>query len=140
MGFKVKVKFDSVDQLAQRLDAMPGAIQRAAVAAGRETIALIDESFSSETAPNGAPWASRVRNGGHPILTKTSRLRGSFRLIPIRRGFIVRTRVQYSSFHMSGTSRMVARPFMPKRGRIPSKWRRRWVRVVTRELLRGIRN
>lgn len=140
MGFKVKVKFGGIDDLARRLDAMPNAIQRAGVMAGRETISLIEESFSSETAPDGAPWAPRVRNGGHPILTKTARLRGSFRLIPLRRGFIVRTRVQYSSFHMSGTSRMVARPFMPKRGRLPAKWRRRLTRVIIRELMKGIRN
>ncbi len=140
MGFRVKVNFEGIEKLASSLDAMPNTIQRAALAAGQETVALVEETFADQKAPGGAAWAPKVRPDGRPILVRGGRLSRSFRLIPLRRGFIVRTGVQYASFHMTGTRRMVSRPFFPRRGRVPGEWRQRWVRVVTRELLRGIRS
>ncbi len=139
MGFKVKVRFQSIDRLAQSLGSMPDAIARAARAMGQETLQLIDEGFAKGQSPDGAPWAAKKRPDGRRVLHGASgRLRGGNRLIPLRRGFIVRNQTPYASFHMTGTGRHVARPFYPSRGRVPSTWRPRWVRIIKRELLRGM--
>ena len=140
MGFRVKIRFQAIDRLAQSMQSMPETIARAARAMGDETLKLIDEGFTKQQSPDGAAWAAKKRPDGRRILHgRTGRLKGGNRMIPLRRGFIVRNNTPYASFHMTGTSRHVARPFYPSRGRVPSTWRPRWVRVVRAELLKGLR-
>ena len=139
MGFRVKIRFQGVDRLAQALGSMPNAIQNATRAMGDETLRLIEEGFAKQQSPDGASWAPKKRPDGRSILVgRTRRLRSGNRLVPLRRGFIIRNNTPYASFHMTGTTRHVARPFYPTRGRIPSTWRRRWIRIIKRELLKGM--
>lgn len=96
-----------------------------------------NEQFATEGAFGGERWAPlaestlRSKPGGLPILVRTGRLKGSAhtkRLLPqmLEWG----SDVEYGRFHMTGTSRMPARP--------PIKLPERIKRAATREIQRNL--
>lgn len=98
-----------------------------------EALVLVEEGFQKEQAPNGARWAPLKYRVGK-ILTKTGKLRGSFKSSTAGRQIRITSRVKYAGFHQSGTSRMVARPMLPG-GSLPRRWDRRLTREAEQVLL-----
>ncbi len=68
------------------------------------------ENFDGSHDPGGAPWAPTKRGG--QILVDTGALRGSIDFIVGSDSVEVGSNVFYGAFHQSGTSKMVARPFI----------------------------
>lgn len=125
MGFKfVQPRFGPVPR---RLRELKRGDIRAAAARGAVSALenLIDERFEDRAAPNGTPWAPRKPpTGTWPILEKTGRMRGSFKVLATAAQLKVLNDTDYLTFHQTGTSRMVARPVLPK-GPLPPDWQRR---------------
>lgn len=106
----------SLDAIARqiRLRHGPGVETRAARGAGAEVAAIERQAFAAQSTPEGRPWAPlrQPRPGGR-ILRRTGALRRGA-TAAIVWGDTVRLRVPaYGAFHLTGTSRMPARPWQP---------------------------
>jgi phage gpG-like protein len=101
---------------------------RAAKSAAPKIRRLITEEFNRGEDPYGNAWAplkpaTLARGRRPPPLTDTRRLRRGIRVFPMAKaGIQITVDAPYAGFHQSGTSRMGARPILPKRG-LPKKWR-----------------
>lgn len=98
--------------------------------------------FAGQRDPSGNPWAARVTpTGSWPLLDRTGEGVSSVR-VESARGGVNSIRVlslPYMKFHVTGTERMVARPFVPRRGLGPI-WRPaifRAAREAMKKVLRG---
>ncbi|MFV0678997.1 phage virion morphogenesis protein [Ottowia sp.] len=85
---------------------------------GEHLLASTRKRFSTETAPNGAPWAalkhpSRKKHKKDKILTLRGFLRGSgLRYQPEKRSVAVGTNLIYGATHQFGRDNIPARPFL----------------------------
>lgn len=97
-----------------RLRHGPGVEMRAARGAGAEVQAIERQTFAAQSTPEGRPWAPlRTPRPGGRILRRTGALRRGA-TTAIVWGDTVRLRVPaYGAFHLTGTSRMPARPWQP---------------------------
>lgn len=106
----------SLDAIARqiRLRHGPGVEMRAARGAGAEVAAIERAAFAAQSTPEGRPWAPlRTPRPGGRILRRTGALRRGT-TTAIVWGDTVRLRVPaYGPFHLTGTSRMPARPWQP---------------------------
>ena len=73
-----------------------------------------EEAWSRERDPQtGQGWAPRKEpTGAWPILRKTGRMQDKVRIRPQGVGLFATKTTNYGPYHMSGTSRMVARPWL----------------------------
>ena len=69
--------------------------------------------FASKRAPGGNAWAAPARPQPHPLLVKTSRLRGAALRVLFFGGGVRVVLPDYGDHHLRGTRRMPARPFLP---------------------------
>lgn len=97
--------------------------------AGADTVTLIDDSFQTQSSPDGAPWAPlspttialrQKRRGPGPVipLQDTARLRRSITSNSGPRSFNFGTNVPYAASHQLGAA---IRVFSGKRARIPAR-------------------
>lgn len=92
---------------------------------GQDIRALVDDSFESESAPDGEKWASLTEktikrkrafntgDGAFKILQEHGTLRGSINTQAESSSLLIGSNVPYSTAHQLGTDRMPARPFLP---------------------------
>jgi phage gpG-like protein len=91
----------------------PGVDVRAAKAAGAEVAAIERQAFNAESTPEGRAWAPLKQPRSGRILRRSGALRRGA-TVAIVWGNTVRLRVpSYGAFHLTGTSRMPARPWQP---------------------------
>jgi phage virion morphogenesis protein len=114
---------DRLKAIAERLRDMSPIMEVVA----QDTRTLIDDSFNSQTSPEGQPWAALSettiainprRAGGKP-LNDTTRLRRSITTETTRSGFRFGTNVGYAATHQFG--RPDNRVFGGARGPIPAR-------------------
>lgn len=83
---------------------------------------VLRRNFAAQRSPDGEPWAPHrpatvARRGpGATILVETGRLRRGVQTAATRRSvryFVTGPAQRYSGYHMTGTDRMAARPFLP---------------------------
>jgi phage gpG-like protein len=79
----------------------------------------IADGFAGGHAPDGSGWAPT--KAGNPPLHGTGALAAAARPVSNGRGLSVSVSVPYAGFHMTGTRRMPARPFLPQ-GELPGAW------------------
>lgn len=112
------------EQSIRRLSTVPAKVAEK----GAERIAdLIDQQFASGTDAYGGAWAphkeSTVRRWGeHGILELTGATRGEVDVHPMGGSGIAIELGDLAALHQNGTSRMPARPILP-RGAFPATWR-----------------
>ena len=115
-----------------KLGRLRGGLQRLGSEGYKQTLALvaaragglIDRGFTSSSDPYGAPWAPTV--AGNKPLIKTGALHAAaVRVTPTATGIKVHIPLSYAGFHLTGTSRMPARPYLPAEdfSRLPPAWR-----------------
>jgi phage gpG-like protein len=73
-----------------------------------------EESWSRERDPQtGQGWMARkTPTGTWPILRKTGTMQDRVKIKPVGVGLFATKTTNYGPFHMSGTSRMTARPWL----------------------------
>jgi phage gpG-like protein len=73
-----------------------------------------EESWARERDPQtGNAWAPRKQpTGGWPILRKSGRMQDKVRIRPVAFGVFATVTTSYGPYHMTGTSRMPARPWL----------------------------
>lgn len=73
-----------------------------------------EEAWSRERDPQtGAAWAPRKQpTGAWPILRRTGTMQDMVRIKPAGLGIFSTRTTRYGPFHMAGTQRMVARPWL----------------------------
>lgn len=82
----------------------------------------------------GNAWAPRKQpTGGWPILRKTGKMQDKVKIRPVAIGVFATTTTSYGPYHMTGTKRMPARPWLG----IPSKSMPRIETAVAEAILRG---
>lgn len=105
----------SLDDIARTIQRRhgPGVELRAARAAGAEVQRIEVQAFAAQATPEGVPWAPLKRPRAGKILRRTGRLRRGA-TVAVTWGNQVRLRVPaYGVYHLTGTSRMPARPWQP---------------------------
>lgn len=111
-----RVSGPSIDDIARTIQRRHGAgvELRAARGAGAEVQRIEVQAFAAQATPEGRPWAPlRTPRPGGRILRRTGALRRGA-TTAIVWGDTVRLRVPaYGAFHLTGTSRMPARPWQP---------------------------
>jgi len=85
---------------------------------------LVARGFASSSAPDGAPWAPTVA-GNKPLIRTGALQAAAVRVIPAANGIRVHIPLKYAGYHLTGTSRMPARPYLPAEdfSRLPAPWR-----------------
>jgi hypothetical protein len=101
--------------------------------------------FLSGVDPYGSPWAplrpATLAKGRHPPpLTDTGKLSSGTRGKPMRGSgvAIIVPDLHYAGYHMTGTSRMAARPYLPTKG-LPATWRDDIRFIFANALRQGLR-
>ena len=99
---------------------------------------LLEENktdWAAEREPNtGSKWAPRKQpTGGWPILRRTGTMQDRTRIRPAGVGLFNANTVSYGPFHQSGTSRMVARPWLG----VPDRSLPRAAEVIARNIFKG---
>lgn len=106
----------TIDQIVETVRRRhgPQAAQRAVGAVARELRAVIEQSFNTQATPEGVPWRPlKQPRPGRRILQRTGTLRRRAANVLLF-GNTVRVQMPpYGALHISGTSRMPARPFVP---------------------------
>jgi phage gpG-like protein len=83
---------------------------------------VLRRNFATQRSPDGEPWAPHrpatvARRGpGATILVETGKLRRGVQARATRRSvryFVTGPATKYAEYHMTGTDKMVARPFLP---------------------------
>ena len=124
----------------------------------QEGLALVQECFAHERAPDGTPWLKSqraIRDGGK-TLQDTRRLYNSLATkVLSSTAFRLFTNVVYAAIHNNGgllkrrllrgrsrrarlltLGRMPERRFIPKSGQLPTRWERRLRAVANLEVVR----
>jgi phage gpG-like protein len=78
--------------------------------ASQELVAL---GFKTETDPYGKRWKKKKKRNGKPTLIDSGKMRKSFRYIPMLSRVKITNAQFYATFHLTGTSKMVPRIFVP---------------------------
>jgi hypothetical protein len=99
---------------------------------------LLEENrvdWEAEREPNtGSRWQPRKPpTGGWPILRKTGTMQDRTKIKPGLKGIFSASTVSYGPYHMTGTSRMVARPWLG----VPDRSLPRIAGVIGRSVFRG---
>ncbi len=125
----------------QQLNRLASRIEKIAAAGGLQPLlsALAAEAhdqtldcFNQQRDPYGKAWKSRQEpTGGWPILDKTGAGVESITSRPTATGIKIRVGKDYMGFHLTGTSRMVSRKFLPVDGLGPI-WEPAFQRVADR--------
>jgi phage gpG-like protein len=125
MTIQVSIRADvgPLQRFAAKLRRSPAVVREAVTEMATEALRLVQESFDKEQSPDGRKWRP-TKAGNRPILVRTGRLRGGFTVSRGALGFTIINRVGYAVYHQGGTRRMVARPMLPKQGRLPAGWQR----------------
>lgn len=89
----------------------------------------VRNAFASKRAPGGNAWAKPARPQRHPLLVKTSRLRGAALRVLFFGGGVRVVLPDYGDHHLYGTRRMPARPFLPA-DPMPAELVQRYQRAV----------
>jgi phage gpG-like protein len=105
---------------------------------GQTMLQLVDETFRTRSDPNGVPWAPRKDDKPHPLLEEFGPLRAGYYLRSTPNTTSLANSQPYAALLNGGTSRMVARPMLP-RGRLPEAWRARIHARVQAKLGRDLR-
>lgn len=94
-----------------------------------------EEAWSRERDPQtGKGWAPRKQpTGGWPILRKTGTMQDKVKIRPVAPGIFATKTTSYGPFHMSGTSRMVARPWLG----VPETSMPKLTAVVKKAIIKG---
>ncbi len=94
-----------------------------------------EEAWSRERDPQtGKGWAPRKQpTGGWPILRKSGKMQDKVKIRPVGVGIFATKTTSYGPFHMTGTSRMVARPWLG----VPETSVPKMTSVVKKAILRG---
>ena len=73
-----------------------------------------EEAWGQQQDPQtGQPWTPRkAPTGPWPILRKTGKMQDKVRIRPVDVGIFATKTTSYGPYHMSGTSRMAARPWL----------------------------
>ena len=125
MAIQLSIRVDTgpLKRFAAKLRKAPAVVREAITEMATEALRLTQESFDKEQTPDGKKW-KRTKAGLRPILVRTGMLRGGFTVNRGALGFTIINRVGYAVYHQGGTRRMVARPMLPKQGRLPVGWQR----------------
>lgn len=94
-----------------------------------------EEAWSREKDPTtGMGWQARKKPTGEwPILRRSGKMQDKVKIRPVGPGLFATKTTSYGPFHMAGTSRMVARPWLG----VPSSSVPKMTQVVKRAVLRG---
>lgn len=99
------------------------AIGKACAVAAAEQI---EAGFRRQVSPYGVPWRPLLRPRPGKVLTRTGRLRGSWRVRWTPRGLVITSDVPYAATHQygrrQGRGQIPARPMVPYGGRLGSAW------------------
>jgi phage gpG-like protein len=95
-----------------------------------EITMILDEQFKTSSDPWGKRWAPKKRDNGKPTLIDTSSMRRSFFVSVSGTKIKIINSAEYSGYHQSGTSKMVARKMVPDTGAMPRKWEPRLRKVA----------
>lgn len=99
----------------------------------------LDKQFATGTDAYGRAWAplrpATLRKGRHPPpLTDTGHMSRNITVLPMQgAGVRLVSLAEYSVYHQTGTTHMVARPFFPT-SVLPAKWRRILDQELQKEL------
>lgn len=116
-----------LDALVRNLGKLAAVPEDTARDASKTIHEYIEDEYNAGTSPNGGAWAAlsdstRRRGRTPPPLTHTHHMRDTTKVEPLPGGGIaVSSEAPYARFHVSGTSRMPARPIVPS-GVFPEKW------------------
>lgn len=94
-----------------------------------------EEAWSREKDPTtGKGWQARKKpTGDWPILRKSGKMQDKVKIRPVAPGIFATKTTSYGPFHMTGTSRMVARPWLG----VPSSSVPKMTLVVKKAVLKG---
>jgi phage gpG-like protein len=138
MGISFKVKLDGLAAKRKLIAALPRELAASSADLATEAARLADESYGRRQDPHGGAWAPRKGGGGHPLLEKSGRLRGSLRGVALARGFRLTFGAAYGVYHQNGTSRMSRRAILPYRG-LPGAWRSALGALLVKRLRAALR-
>lgn len=143
MAFGFTVRMKSSGLLSKGLSFLNEiAIEKAVAArAAAYTKKQVESGFARQSDPYGRRWNKKERPDGRRVLQgKTGKLRNDMRLsIKPSGGFKIVAPVDYASFHQSGTSVIVSRPFFPDSRGLPQKWLKEYRRIFKAEIKRMMR-
>lgn len=110
---------------AKRFSAVVRSLARVPAQVARKTAAdisrEIQRSMDASKDPDGGAWKPK-KNGQPSVLKKTGRGRESIEVAPTSgAGLKITVGTKYMPFHQFGTSRMVARRFLPT-NKLPDRW------------------
>ena len=134
MGLSVKADTRGLTDKIKRFRGIGRALDQASADMATEALRLLDEGYGRRRNPYGTKWRARRRPAPWPILEKSGRLRGSLRVLPMRRGFKMSFGTRYGIYHQRGTRSIARRAILPDRG-LPAKWRRRLGRVAEQAIV-----
>lgn len=118
---EIKITVSGLNELRQRLRPLtnPTWIAGAVEVGGRIIGKGIRERYDAEVTPDYTPWAplkssTLKRKGGRgKMLVQTGSLRSSIRVVGVNQYAVKLVAADHpGKFHQSGTTKMVARPFM----------------------------
>lgn len=133
MSIHATVQLGRIKEIKKKLRHMPRFLERVIQKEAKLTRRMISEGFDKSQDPYGRAWKQTKQP--NKILVKTTRLRRSFRVTPLgRKSMMIRTGVFYAKFHQYGTRYIDVRKMIPEPGRPSTKWKRRWVKLLDREL------
>lgn len=94
-----------------------------------------EEAWSREKDPQtGQGWAPRKKpTGDWPLLRKSGKMQDKVKIKPVETGIFSTKTTSYGPFHMTGTSRMVARPWLG----VPQSSIPKMTDVVKKAVLKG---
>lgn len=110
----------SLDELTRRCQNMQPAFN----AIGEDLKGNIALCFREQKSPDGINWDALKKprkDGSSEILNDTGRLKKSIAHVATNDYVEITTDTMYAPFHQFGTSKMVARPFMPSQT-LPLRW------------------
>ena len=129
MTLKFSGDFAALRAFERKINAVPSALDEVSDALAEEALTLIGDGFKSERDPYGKPWAPTQRGGR--ILQDRGILRQYRKRSVTRRGFRIAAGADYGGFHQGGTRYLKRRMMVPRRGRLPSKWKAAFVEAGT---------
>jgi phage gpG-like protein len=124
VGFRITGDYGKLERFELQLRTAPRQLAAVSRNMAEEGLTLVALGFRAARDPYGGAWASRKSgSGGRALLVRTGALRNSFHVISATKAaFVIGTGIAYARFHQNGTTHMVARRMLPRKGALPGRW------------------
>lgn len=122
MGFSILGDFAKLREWQDKTKDSSKLLRTLTKNVGETLVSLVRDGFEGEHDPYGSPWEALKERSGR-ILQDTGRLRNSWHQSGATNDSVtVSASADYAGYHQNGTSKMPARPMVPREGALPPKW------------------